>query len=102
MHPFSRGKEFRKHGQVPSRALRQIESAGQRRTDIWPRKGYVMNEKSPSTSDLLHRFNEAFLRHDPTLLKDLVDQDCVMESVEPAPDGTRYVGRDACLTFWQN
>src|SRR5262245_22302463 len=61
-----------------------------------------MNEKSPSTSDLLHRFNEAFLRHDPTLLKDLVDQDCVMESVEPAPDGTRYVGRDACLTFWQN
>lgn len=25
-----------------------------------------------------------------------------MESVEPAPDGTRYVGRDACLTFWQN
>lgn len=24
-----------------------------------------------------------------------------MESVEPAPDGTRYVGRDACLEFWQ-
>jgi hypothetical protein len=24
-----------------------------------------------------------------------------MESVEPAPDGTRYVGRKACLEFWQ-
>lgn len=23
-----------------------------------------------------------------------------MESVEPAPDGTRYVGRAACLEFW--
>jgi hypothetical protein len=22
-------------------------------------------------------------------------------SVEPAPDGTRYVGRSACLEFWQ-
>jgi ketosteroid isomerase-like protein len=22
--------------------------------------------------------------------------------VEPAPDGTRFVGRSACLTFWQN
>jgi hypothetical protein len=24
-----------------------------------------------------------------------------MESVAPAPDGTRYVGRGACLEFWQ-
>src|SRR5262245_6308124 len=28
-------------------------------------------------------------------------RNCVMESVEPAPDGTRYVGRNACLEFWQ-
>ena len=25
-----------------------------------------------------------------------------MESVEPAPDGTRYVGREINLTLWQN
>jgi hypothetical protein len=24
-----------------------------------------------------------------------------MESVEPAPDGTRYQGRDSCLAFWR-
>ena len=24
-----------------------------------------------------------------------------MESVEPAPDGTRFEGREACLAFWQ-
>jgi hypothetical protein len=61
-----------------------------------------MNEQYLSTANVLHRFHEAFLRHDPSLLKDLVAEDCVMESVEPAPDGTRYVGRNACLTFWQN
>lgn len=54
------------------------------------------------TQEILVRFNEAFLRHDASLLKDLVAEDCVMESVEPAPDGTRYVGGNACLTFWQN
>jgi ketosteroid isomerase-like protein len=54
------------------------------------------------TAKVIRRFNEAFVRHDASLLKDLVAEDCVMESVEPAPDGTRYVGRDACLTFWQN
>ena len=62
----------------------------------------TLNEQKLSTSEVLHRFNEAFLRHDASLLKDLVAEGCVMESVEPAPDGTRYVGRNACLTFWQN
>ena len=61
-----------------------------------------MNEQRSNTSAVIHRFHEAFVRHDSSLLKDLVAEDCVMESVEPAPDGTRYVGRDACLTFWQN
>jgi ketosteroid isomerase-like protein len=61
-----------------------------------------MNEQRSNTSDVIHRFHEAFARHDSSLLNDLVAEDCVMESVEPAPDGTRYVGRDACLTFWQN
>ena len=27
--------------------------------------------------------------------------DCVMESIQPAPDGTRYEGYDACLAFWE-
>ena len=53
------------------------------------------------TLQILKRFNQAFVEHDGSLLDDLIAEDCVMESVEPAPDGTRYVGRDACLEFWQ-
>lgn len=55
-----------------------------------------------NTAEVIHRFNRAFLEHDASLLVDLVADDCVMESVEPAPDGTRYEGREACLQFWQN
>ena len=61
-----------------------------------------MKAKTPDASEVIHQFNQAFLQHDGSLLKDLVAEDCVMESVEPAPDGTRYVGRNACLEFWQN
>lgn len=53
------------------------------------------------TSDIMRRFNDAFLGHQPALLDDLVADDCVMESIQPAPDGTRYEGREACLAFWQ-
>lgn len=60
-----------------------------------------MKAQSSETLRILQRFNQAFIRHDASLLEDLVAEDCVMESVEPAPDGTRHVGRDACLTFWQ-
>jgi ketosteroid isomerase-like protein len=53
------------------------------------------------TLQILKRFNQAFVEHEASLLDNLVAEDCVMESVEPAPDGTRYVGRKACLEFWQ-
>jgi ketosteroid isomerase-like protein len=49
----------------------------------------------------MRHFNDAFLRHDPDKLIGLVADDCVMESIQPAPNGTRYEGRDACLAFWQ-
>lgn len=60
-------------------------------------------QQQPSpTSQVIDRFNQAFQRHDGTLLEGLIAEDCVMESVEPAPDGTRVVGRAANLRFWQN
>jgi ketosteroid isomerase-like protein len=58
--------------------------------------------KTKTTSEVIEQFNRAFEQHDASLLTDLVGEECVMESVEPAPDGTRYVGRDVNLTFWQN
>ena len=54
-----------------------------------------------STTEIMHRFNDAFLRHEPDKLTDLVGDDCVMEGISPAPDGARYEGREACLAFWQ-
>jgi ketosteroid isomerase-like protein len=61
-----------------------------------------MESRSSQTLQIMQRFNRAFLQHDASLLDDLIAADCVMESVEPAPNGTRYVGRTACLEFWQN
>jgi ketosteroid isomerase-like protein len=53
------------------------------------------------TNDVIQRFNDAFLRHDPAQLDELVGEGCVMEAIQPAPDGARYEGRAACLAFWQ-
>jgi ketosteroid isomerase-like protein len=60
-----------------------------------------METLSSQTLQIIQQFNQAFLQHNASLLDGLIADDCVMESVEPAPDGTRYVGRTACLEFWQ-
>jgi ketosteroid isomerase-like protein len=62
----------------------------------------AVGAQSARTSQVIERFNQAFERHDASLLDGLIAEDCVMESVEPAPDGTRVVGRAANLKFWQN
>src|SRR5687767_8297824 len=54
-----------------------------------------------TTAEVMRRFNEAFKNHDPAAFPDLVAQDCVMESMQPAPNGTRYEGYDVNLAFWQ-
>lgn len=53
------------------------------------------------TGEVIRRFNDAFLRHDPDQLDELVGEECVMEEIQPAPDGARYEGRAACLAFWR-
>ncbi len=52
------------------------------------------------TVDLMRRFNDVFLSHDPARLPELVAQDCVVENTTPAPNGARHVGRDACVALW--
>jgi ketosteroid isomerase-like protein len=54
-----------------------------------------------TTAEVIDRFNHAFVGHDADALDDLVGADCVMEAIQPAPDGARYEGRDACLAFWR-
>lgn len=53
------------------------------------------------TDAVMRRFNQAFEEHNPAAIGDLITQDVVMETMQPAPDGQRYEGYDANLAFWQ-
>ncbi len=55
-----------------------------------------------STAEVIEQFNNAFQRHDSSLLGDLTAEHCVLENTTPAPDGARHVGRAACLALWQS
>lgn len=55
----------------------------------------------PDTAEVMRRFNQAFADHDPTAFADLIAPNVVMESMQPAPNGTRYEGYDINLAFWQ-
>ena len=46
-------------------------------------------------------FNEAFNRHDVPGMMQLMTEDCVFENTDPAPDGTRYSGKEVVTAFWQ-
>jgi ketosteroid isomerase-like protein len=54
-----------------------------------------------TTTEIIERFNRAFVDHDPSLLDGLIAEDCVMEAIQPAPDGSRTEGREECLAFWR-
>jgi ketosteroid isomerase-like protein len=58
-----------------------------------------MNPKS--TQDVVDRFNRAFAEHDPSLLDGIVAADCVMETIQPAPNGERMEGGEVNLKFWR-
>jgi len=52
------------------------------------------------TAETVGLFNDAFRRGDTAALAALVHDDCLMVSAQPAPDGTAYVGKEACVKFW--
>ena len=47
-------------------------------------------DMTATTDEVVDRFNRAFQERDATLLEDIIAPDGVMESIQPAPDGTRY------------
>lgn len=51
--------------------------------------------------EVIRRFNDVFQRHDPSDLPKLVGESCVIENTVPAPNGSRHVGRDACVALWR-
>ncbi len=56
---------------------------------------------SPITAEVVGRFIAAFQRKDPSAIPDLVAADCVMEVMQPAPNGQRVEGYEANVAFWQ-
>jgi len=47
-------------------------------------------------------FNETFNRHDVEGMMKLMSDDCVFENTVPAPDGTKYSGKEAVTQFWED
>jgi ketosteroid isomerase-like protein len=60
-----------------------------------------MTSHGKATHEIVARFHNAFEKHRPEDLDDLIGDGCVLENTVPAPDGARYEGREACLTFWK-
>ena len=56
---------------------------------------------SNATAEVIRRYNEVFQQHDPAALRELIAADCVIENSNPAPNGSRHVGREACFELCQ-
>lgn len=46
-------------------------------------------------------FHEAFKRADTDSLQEMMTEDCILESAHPAPEGTRFTGRESIVSYWQ-
>jgi limonene-1,2-epoxide hydrolase len=54
-----------------------------------------------TTAEVVERFIAAFQRKDPGMIADLVAPGCIMEAMQPAPNGQRVEGYEANVAFWQ-
>ena len=57
-------------------------------------------EITRATTDVVNRFIDAFRKKDASAIPGLVAEDCVMEAMQPAPNGERVEGYDANVRFW--
>jgi ketosteroid isomerase-like protein len=53
------------------------------------------------TAGVVRRFIAAFQEKDTGAIRDLVAPDCVMEAMQPAPNGLRVEGYAANVAFWE-
>lgn len=58
-------------------------------------------EQGDATAEVVRRFIAAFQNKDATAIRGLVAPDCIMEAMQPAPDGLRVEGYDANVAFWE-
>jgi ketosteroid isomerase-like protein len=61
----------------------------------------LAGQSSPTTLDVVNRFNDAINRHDGAAVAALLTDDTVFENTGPAPDGARIVGKAAVAAFWE-
>lgn len=54
-----------------------------------------MKVRSEATLTAVNRFNQAFSSQDMEAVMAAVTDDCIFENTYPAPDGTRYEGKEA-------
>lgn len=54
-----------------------------------------------ATLATVHRFNEAFNRHDVPAVMAAMTEDCVFDNTRPPPDGQRFEGQAAVCLFWE-
>jgi len=47
-------------------------------------------------------FNKAVNRHDVAAMLALMTDDCLVESMSPAPEGGVYQGKEAVTQFWED
>jgi ketosteroid isomerase-like protein len=64
-------------------------------------RGVPPSPTSRATADVVARFINAFQTKDASAIADLVAPDCVMEAMQPAPDGQRVEGYDDNVAFWK-
>ncbi len=57
--------------------------------------------KLESSMRIVLAFNDAFNQHDVAGMMKWMSEDCVFENTDPAPDGTRYSGKQAVTKFWE-
>ena len=62
----------------------------------------IRMSKIETAMRIVMEFNEAFNRHNVPGMMQLMSEDCVFENTDPAPDGTRYAGKEAVTQFWQD
>jgi ketosteroid isomerase-like protein len=60
-----------------------------------------MDPTTEQTLAIVHRFNEAFNRHDVDGIMAAMTEDCVFDSTRPPPEGERIVGQAAVRACWE-
>ena len=61
---------------------------------------YKMSKIESSVRTVID-FNAAFNQRDVASMLALVGEACVLESFDPAPDGTVYIGKEAVTRYWR-